>query len=856
MATHGLLPNGKCTCGSTHTDPKDIAKHPATSHGQDDATSDAATINGWWHTNEWFNIGVYAAKSGFFVLDVDPRNGGYESLQKLEELIEGEYFADGYTQTVTSITGVYSQGNRDVRGMHLYIKAPDGLNLQGKLRDLPGIDIKHKGYVLLPPSRHISGVEYSWADGKAPWDVPIAEPSEKLLALISKNSMRSTAASSTSTGTVRSVIGRSSWDWVNGIEWQGEKLDLERFWQEGISEGSRAVDLYAMACSMANKYGTDPMARSFIETQMIRFNHEMVRPPLEVEGQGGLMQHVHRAIDFVAANPKDSARFSAAGTDAERKVVYDATKNLGNAGARAKTYEHLVGDQPVFGTSDPDDVEVDEFVLPTVSLSNDVDALTAEDGGSMGHRTMTDLGNGRRLVDAFGSQVRYTAGLGWFHWNQQYWKPDTEELEIRELTKRLGSMISAEASEFQEAEERAPYLKWAKQAKSNARQSAAIESAQSDPRVGVDVDNWDADPYLLGVANGVIDLRTGALLKGRPDLHITRRAPVAYTPGIQSPRFLEFLNYATFGDKEYQEWLQKAIGYTLTGLRTYDVMFLVYGPPGSGKNTFVETIVKGLGTKQYAFPLDSQILAQGDGRANASDQYYWAELRGRRMIWVDELPESERMKENSVKKLTGSSEIPARSPGEKPFTFQSQGKLWITTNHRPIITDDAMWRRMRPIPWMNVPTNSDPTLKEYLHDYEGGLPGMMSWAVEGAMKLLASKEPDALGWCSVVADAAEVYRRNEDRLGLFLEDETSETGPTSSEHLKTIYSVYKTWSEDRGERPMTQIAFQRKISDRGIQVSGSGGNAQVLGRTLKQQPKPVSHSSGDWGFVNRMGRDD
>ena len=156
--------------------------------------------------------------------------------------------------------------------------------------------------------------------------------------------------------------------------------------------------------------------------------------------------------------------------------------------------------------------------------------------------------------------------------------------------------------------------------------------------------------------------------------------------------------------------LKKYFGFNqFKGLQEQVIRSLI-----SGKNTFVEAIVKCLGTKEYAWPLDSSILAQNDGRASGQDLYHWAELRGRRLVWVDELPDSERLKENSVKKLTGSSEISARSPGEKPFTFESRAKLWVSTNHRPIITDDAMWRRIRPIPFLKVPENPDPELKEYI----------------------------------------------------------------------------------------------------------------------------------------------
>jgi len=440
-------------------------------------------------------------------------------------------------------------------------------------------------------------------------------------------------------------------------------------------------------------------------------------------------------------------------------------------------------------------------------------------------------------------------GLGWFVWKEGFWKPDVEDLEVRELAKRLNSYIKTEIK-FREQEED-KLRKWADQSKSNARIAGAVENAKSDPRSLVDVDTWDQDAYLLGVKNGVINLKTGELLKGKPDLHITRRAPVTYTSGYRNSRWEDFLNQATNGDKEYQEWLQKAAGYTLTGSSKFDIMFLVYGPAGSGKNTFVEAIVKCLGSQQYAWPLDSSILAQDGGSNGNSDLYHWAQLRGRRMVWVDELPESERIKENSVKKLTGSSEISARSPGEQPFTFQSQAKLWISTNHRPIITDDAMWRRIRPIPFVHVPETPDPELKEYIFDPEGALPAVLAWAVEGAMKLLNSKEIDALGWCKVVREAANVYRKNEDRIGIFL-DEECVAGKDEKVTIKTLYSVYRVWSDDRGERPMTQIAFTRKMNDRGATVEGTGSKAIVHGYNVSSQMR--TSGATNWSHLAETAR--
>ena len=481
----------------------------------------------------------------------------------------------------------------------------------------------------------------------------------------------------------------------------------------------------------------------------------------------------------------------------------------------------------------------------------DPDAIRESEGGTPGRRSLSDIGNGRRIVDSFGSSIRYTPGIGWFIWDGTYWRPDAEDLGMKELSKRIPTIIAAEVRNYEDQDKRNEVLKWANQAKSNSRLGASIDSAVSDERVVVAVESWDSDEYLLGVSNGVINLRTGELLRGRPDLHITKRTPVAYTPGMRNVRWEQFIDFATGGDKELQDWIQRAVGYTLTGLNNQDLMFLVYGPPGSGKNTFVEAVVKALGTQQYAWPLDSSILADNGGATSSTDLYHWAELRGKRMVWVDELPESERIKENAIKKLTGSSEISARSPGEKPFTFKAQAKLWVTTNHRPMITDDAMWRRIRPIPWSNVPESSDPDLKAYLFDAEGGLPAVLSWAVEGAIKYLGSSARDPLGWCAAVADAAEIYRKNEDRIGMFLSEEMKEADGSAT-RVKEVYAVYRAWSDERGERPMTQIAFQRKLSDRGLPISGQGSRAEI--KNYIMMPRSVESNDINWGLAARLAR--
>lgn len=848
LPVHGITDGGRCTCGKPHSDSKDVGKHPALNNWNTEASSDPDTVAAWWQENPDYSVAVFCKPSGFFAIDIDPRSGGNESFEILEARAEG-----ALPPTVEAFTGVYSDKGKAVRGRHLIYRCDPNEKFIGNLskEGLKGIDIKHNGYILLAPSRHFSGVNYEWKPGHAPWQIKIADAPEELLAVLRAKSLRKSGGSSYREG---------SWDWLDDLEFGGERVDVDKILQEGIDEGHRAVEVYRLACALANKFGTDDKGRLAIESMMIRFNHEMIRPPMELEGSNSLLMHVHRAIDFVAASPRIDRSWPGlsdwvttqgmswaqqaqrGGSTAISTTSASSSSTSGNA--VGSTVTQLIAD----GLSVSDAISNGNLNLP-----KDLDALDEEDGGRHGYRTLTDVGNGRRLVDTYGSAIKYTPGLGWFHWNGSYWKPDVEELEMNELAKRISPIIASEVANYGEDEQqrKQDLVNWAKQAKSNSRIANMIKSSTSDPRIAAEVSRWDGDTNLLGVLNGVIDLRTGELLKGKPELYITKRAQVSYIPGLRNVRLEQFLDFVTDGDKEFLDWLQKAVGYTLTGLNNQDLMFLVYGPPGSGKNTFVEAIVKALDTQQYAWPLDSSVLAQGDGKTNSSDQYYWAQLFGRRMVWVDELPESERLKENSVKRLTGSSEISGRSPGEKPFIFQSQAKLWVTTNHRPIINDDAMWRRLRPIPLLNVPENPDPDLKAYLFDPDGGLPAVLSWAVEGAIKYLNSSAKDPLGWCSVVYEAASIYRKNEDRIGIFLDEETIES-EGASVTVKSLFSIYRVWSEERGERPMTQIAFQRKLTDRGLQISGQGARAEIKNRS--QAPRLVQNTEIDWGMATRLSR--
>jgi P4 family phage/plasmid primase-like protien len=858
LPVHGINESGKCTCGKEHPEPKDIGKHPAIIGWNSEATSDLAQIDKWWEENPNYNIGVYCKGSGFLVIDIDPRSGGDESFLKLEELAQG-----ALPPTVEAITGSHSDKGKNVRGRHFIYKCDPNEKFIGNFKSegLNGIDVKHNGYILISPSRHFSGFVYEWRPGHAPWEMEIADAPEELLAVIRAKNRKGTG------GAVSTRYSDANWSAFDNLVYDNERLDMEKILRDGIDEGSRAITLYPLVCALANKYGTSEQDAQFIETMMIRFNYEKIRPPMELEGSNGLLMHVRRAIEFVKANPI-ADRGWAGITDWVKNEGTVWAKNLQNSVTSSEVEVYEDEDAPQVVPPNAVGGQVKSFAEAGMSASDivtngnlnvpkDPDALSVEDGGTPGKRTLSDTGNGRRLVDTYESVIRYSEGLGWFYWDGNYWKPDSEKLSIMELSKRIAAVVASEVRHYAgDDSKQGELINWAKQTKSVARINNMISSANSDERIRVPVSKWDADNEVVGVRNGVVNLRTGELMTGRPDLNITKRVSVGYIPGLVNVRWNQFLEYATGGDKEYEAWLQRAVGYTLTGLNKQDILFLVYGPPGSGKNTFVETVFNALGHNDYAMMLDSNMLIANEGKKDASDQYYMAELRGKRMAWVDELPEGDRIKENQVKKMTGSMNLTGRSPGEKPFTFESKAKLWITTNHRPIITDEAMWRRLRVLPLTNIPITPDPTLKEYLSDPEGGLPAVFSWAVEGAVKYLgwsASRDPLDINLSSVIKDACEVYKKNEDRIGAFLAEETV-TNEGGSVMISDLFSTYRMWSESRNERALTQIGFQRKLGDRGLKIEGEGNRAVLLNysRMIKEVAPVQAFANGNIDFNSML----
>lgn len=179
---HGIT-GGSCTCGKSHPNDSSAGKHPLTNNGMADATQDAGVISYWYSLFPDCNWAVNLKLSGLMVFDIDPRNGGDTSWDSFEA-----WLTEPLGQSWAVLTGEQEVGDRSMRGMHLYYRVPEETQLRGTLgTDAPGIDIKHNGYVLLPGSRHISGVCYEWLADRSPFDCEPLELNGQVINIVSSS---------------------------------------------------------------------------------------------------------------------------------------------------------------------------------------------------------------------------------------------------------------------------------------------------------------------------------------------------------------------------------------------------------------------------------------------------------------------------------------------------------------------------------------------------------------------------------------------------------------------------------------------------------------------------------------------
>ena len=433
----------------------------------------------------------------------------------------------------------------------------------------------------------------------------------------------------------------------------------------------------------------------------------------------------------------------------------------------------------------------------------------------------TDLGNARRLVAQHRAIIRYvSAWKNWLVWDGARWCRDADGA-ISRHAKNTVEAIRAEANRTVDSDTRERLFKHFIASQSVSRIDAMVRLAATEPGIPIAADALDVDPWLLGVQNGVVDLKTGQFREGRPEDLITHCASVAYEANATCPTWLRFLDVVTGEDRELQTYLQQVIGYILTGLVDEEVLLIFFGSGANGKSTFRETAHQMMGS--YATAADATMLMERKNSGGPTPEI--ARLLGVRLVCINETQAEERLNEARVKFLTSTDTITARTLYGAPFDFRPTHKTIITTNHRPIVrgADEGIWRRLHFVPFlMTIPENErDKHFREKYLAPE--MSGILNWALAG----LASYQINGLKAPTTVQVANSGYRQEMDLIGQWLDERCVVDGP-SEISTATAYLDYSGWALTNAGYVPSIAKFGRDMRERGFKKMKRHGGQRVL----------------------------
>lgn len=449
----------------------------------------------------------------------------------------------------------------------------------------------------------------------------------------------------------------------------------------------------------------------------------------------------------------------------------------------------------------------------------------------------TDIGNGNLFADWYENKARYVPERKrWYIYNGRVWEPDSGNLRAMELCKDLADALAVYALSIQDEKQRIAYQahvgKWQRR---NNRETILKDAASVHP---VSMTKFDQDPYLFNCKNGTLDLRTREFRAHSPGDLLATISGVKYDPEATSELWERFIDDVTQGDKDTAIYLQKAMGYGLTGDTSEECFFTLYGATTrNGKGTLMETYMALVGG--YGRAARPETIAQKDKTNSNAPTEDIARLAGARVVNISEPGKQMVLSASLVKTLTGRDTINARFLNENSFEFVPQFKLFINTNHLPKVTDptvfDSGWVKVVPFNRHFSEEEQDKTLKRRLRQTEN-LSGILNWCLDG-LRLLQETGLDAP---RTVREATAQYRRDSDKIARFV-DEMMEPDPYGEIRTEEAYQAYQGWCERNGHRVESMAnwkqAMEAHAEIKRKRPAGAGRNASpqtfILGMGLR-----------------------
>jgi len=450
--------------------------------------------------------------------------------------------------------------------------------------------------------------------------------------------------------------------------------------------------------------------------------------------------------------------------------------------------------------------------------------------------TFTDLGNSNRFARMFRNQLRYCYSFGkWLAWDGRRWAIN-ETGQAMALAEKCVRSIYKDAADNDDPDLRKALIEHARRSESLSRRKALLEGAQH--KMAVRVEELDSDIWLLNVLNGVVDLRTGKLLAHDPCRLITKIAPVVYDPAADCPRFKTFLTEVFPNGKNIISFVQRLIGYSLTGDTREQQLTVAWGNGSNGKGTSLNLIQEMLGDYAQSTPADTLMAKKYDGGIPNDI----ARLRGARFVLASETQEGRRLNEPLIKQMTGQDRLAARFLRCEYFEFMPEFKLFLLTNDKPVARGDdaALWRRIMLVPF-TVKFEGEQCDKTLPDKLRKELPGILKWAVDGCL----SWQKNGLAPPAEVIQATQEYRSENDVLEKWIEERCFKSN-SAARRTSILFRDFMKWVEETGEKVLTtQMKFSQNLKKKGIEISKDGvGLSLARGIDIKAECRQPQQNQG------------
>jgi P4 family phage/plasmid primase-like protien len=439
-----------------------------------------------------------------------------------------------------------------------------------------------------------------------------------------------------------------------------------------------------------------------------------------------------------------------------------------------------------------------------------------------------DEGNAQCVYQVYGQQFLNCPSVGWLRWNATYWESEKAEEELNQAITETLKIRRVEAVRY----DREQIVRAAVPSAKHIRDCKFMFSSM----VTASVSEFDADPDMLNCRNGVVDLRTGALLPHRSGQRFTYCIPVDYDPDADWSAWESFLRGVVSGGSDELAYLQMAVGYSLTGHTNEECLFYIHGPTRSGKGTFTETLLAML-PKPIAVETDFTTFTMKRDDPNNFDL---APLKPARFVVASESNKYQALNAGKIKLLTGGNEVYCCYKHHNHFSYRPQYKVWLVSNH-PVnadVDDDAVWYRIRVIEFPRSFAGCEDKELKVKMKHPDTLRGVLAWAVVGAAKWFAAQT--GLVTPKSVTVVTQQHRCDLDYVQMWI-DECCEVDTTKWVSNEAVYTSYKEWCRENGVEAKqargVALALKGKGFGVGVQVKNAGKNSRgVSGLKLKVWP--------------------